>query len=105
MTFLHYTHHYESVSEIIKLAQIALNNKASVAFDRSEEKLAVNKREERLTVEKNKPEDKNEKIQTSGTVVKDVLKKLLLGTFHALNLIHIIHSRCSLMIYLGFYFT
>lgn len=82
MTCLHYTHHYESVSEIIKLAQIALNNKASVAFDRSEEKLAVNKREERLTVEKNKPEDKNEKNQTSGTVVKDVLKK-----------------------YLGFYFT
>uniref|UniRef100_K1PTK2 Uncharacterized protein n=1 Tax=Magallana gigas TaxID=29159 RepID=K1PTK2_MAGGI len=40
------------ILEIIKLAQIALNNKASVAFDRSEEKLAVNNGEERLTVEK-----------------------------------------------------
>lgn len=59
MTCLHYTHHYESVSEIIKLAQIALNNQSSVVFDRSEEKLAVNNGEERLTVEENKPVDKN----------------------------------------------
>lgn len=77
MTCLHYTHHYESLSKIIKLAQIALNNKASVAFDRSEEKLAVNNGEERLTVEKINLRIKIKNIQTSGIVVKDVLKKLL----------------------------
>lgn len=76
-----------------------------MAFDRGEENLAENNGEERLTVEKDNPEDKNENIQTSGTVVKDVLRKLLFGTSHALNLILIIHSRCSLIIYLSYSFT
>lgn len=57
-----------------------------MAFDRSDENLVVNDGEERLIVEKTKLEDKNENIQTSGAVEKDVLKKLLFGTSRALNL-------------------
>lgn len=66
---------------------VADKNEATEAFDRSDENLVVNDGEERLTVEKDQPEDKNENIQTSGAVDKDVLKKLLFGTSHALNLI------------------
>lgn len=49
----------------------------------------------------------SENIQTSGAVDKDVLKKLLFGTSHTLNLIHllVIHSRCSLIIYFSYSFT